>query len=259
MKAKKVLISLIFAVITLTLVFATVSCTQDDNETEQPREKVFLAEDTYYALDYISLAGLRGGGGTGGGIDLDAIVDRDRSFLSLTKDGKMHLELRVNPTIYKTAKLPLSQLDASTLDVNGLQCYVTELFPGNTMREIVDTLDAIKRTLGISLGGVDFESDNMSAIVESLRENGTLPKKVVLPDEVYFSFDYNYEIVEIHSLDSEEPIKAVYVGDYKEGSEPYVIMTMKKDSDGTERVILINELLHLGGEFYKSTKPEVQE
>ncbi len=259
MKAKKVLISLIFAVVILTLVFATVACTQDGKEEDKPRQKVFLAEDTYYALDYISLAGLRGGGGTGGGIDLDAIVDTDTSFLSLTKDGKMHLELRVKPAIYVAAKAALAQLDASTIDVGGLQCYVTELFPGNTMREIIDTLDAIKRTLGVSLGGVDFESDNMSDIVESLRENGTLPKKVVLPDEVYFSFDYNYEIVEIHSLDSEEPMKAVYVGDYKEGSEPYVIMTMKKDSDGTERVILINELLHLGGEFYKSTKPAVQE
>jgi hypothetical protein len=201
-----------------------------------------VRSETIYYLDTVSLWTMGSG--------FESYFDKDKSYVKLSPDGNIDIQLRVSDVALSMAKIALLAIDASTVDVMGFECYVEGLFPGESLGDLESIVDRLKTAFGVEITGIDFSNENIQAICTSLKENGTLPEHVKLPvDEICISIKNHYCLKDVKSDTRDEPFKAVYVGDYTEHSDPYVILTQGKSVDGADNIILRNEVLRLTAEF----------
>ena len=138
----------------------------------------------------------------------------------------------------------LGLIDFSEINVDMVQPYITELFPGASMRDLQNLFEVFNTGLGLEIQGFDFESEQIKAITDSIKEDGYLPDTMVLPTEVNFVFRGHYTLKTLDSDTQEEPFTAAYVGEYTKNSDPFLIFTLY-EKDGVEYLNIRNELLFL--------------
>ena len=193
--------------------------------------------DTYYKVRTMTI-----GGATP--MDLNGIIDKETSYFKLGANGEMYFELRIQPTVYSLAQIALGAIDGRTIDVMGFECYVVELLPGETLKELESALNALNKAVGFKVEGLDYTKEEVLVITNSLKNSGQLPQQVKLPSGLYFSLKLPYEMKILPSLTQKEPFTGIYLGEYF-GDESYVIATEYLDENGVDCIKIINEILGL--------------
>lgn len=212
-----------------------------DNTTPKKGD-VFLAETAEYEMEEGNIVFLNGG-------SMLPLIDKEKTKVVLGSDGSVEITLVPNEKVWKTAVFAIAMgtlglIDFSEINVDMVQPYITELFPGASMRDLQNLFEVFNTGLGLEIQGFNFESEQIKAITDSIKEDGYLPDTMVLPTEVKFGFRGHYTLKTLDSDTQEEPFTAAYVGEYTKNSDPFLIFTLY-EKDGEQYLNIRNELLFL--------------
>lgn len=224
-----------FKIVTLTVVLllvavlalGLVACDKDST----PQEVYFDNDMLFTVSDDTEIMGLPFG-------IFSVLFDENESYFTFTSDGKVHGQLKTKQGIVSTA---IELLNTFGYDVNELTAgladidldealvdpYVVDMFPGFTLDHIEASFDLMKKSLGLSLIGIDFESELIKGIESTHRLPADLIDKI--PENFSFgiAFDQVYHIETVTDADGNE-MKAIYVGDivaHNENTQPFIIFS----------------------------------
>lgn len=219
----------------------------EDKET--PAEKVYMKYDTVYELDEMTLWER----------DFIGFMDKEKTYVKLTADGELEVRITPNKTALQMANIALAGIGSSdpeaSVDVSGFEKYVKGLFPTEGFDDMKKTIERLESDLGLYVEGIDYESEKVKALLESIKNDGAIPMNITIPENIAFVLKGKYELKEIVSKTQDEPLRAVYFGNYSENDDPYVILTQFTDEKGTECIRVRNELLFL--DAVASVKPPI--
>lgn len=178
------------------------------------------------------------------------LLDQKKTYLKLTKDGELEMKIIFKPMTISLANVALAAMANGTediLDLSSADVYVSSIFPTESIKDMKKTLERMTKDLGLTIEGIDYESDEIINLFKSLSEKGTVPVGTKIPEKLAFTLKGRYELKEIKSKTQEEPFRAVYLGEnqYPENGETYVILTQFIDDKGLESIRIRNELLSL--------------
>lgn len=170
-----------------------------------------------------------------------SVFDKNESYFTFTSSGKVHGQLKTKTNIIDMlgGLLSIFNVDINEmasglsdidLDEAIVKPYVVDMFPGFTLDNLKDSFDLMKKSLGLSLIGIDFEHP----IVKEIEATHRIPSDLVsrLPEDFSFgiAFDNEYFLKDVVDADGNTH-KAIYVGDVvakNENTQPFVIFTMSE-------------------------------
>ncbi len=230
MKRFRILSLIITVLLILTFSFTFFACDKD----AEIKDEYFENDMLFKISDDTEIVGLPFG------LVAD-LFDKEESYFTFTSDGKVHGQLKTIDNLVESA---LGLLDLFGYDINELtagladidideaviQPYVVDMFPGFTLDHVEESFNLMKKSLGLSLIGIDFESE----IIKGIERTHRVPSDIIdqLPSNFSFgiAFDQTYHLETL--TDSEgNTFKAVYVGDivaHNENTEPFVVFTQSE-------------------------------
>lgn len=230
-KTKKILTIMLIFAFCFVLIGIFAGC-KDNEETDDG--KVYMEKDTLYLIEEINLFGKSFAG----------FAEDEKSYIKLTKQGEMEVRLTPTAVAISTVNIALAGMN-SEIDVSGFEIYLKGLFPTESFEDMKKTVERLEKDMGIYVEGLDYESTMVKNLFQSLKESGKIPKGTILPEKIAFSVKGKYELKTIQSKTQEEPLRAVYFGDYNELGDPYIILTQYTDEEGNELIKIRNEILNL--------------
>ncbi|MBQ9276550.1 MAG: hypothetical protein IJ226_03045 [Clostridia bacterium] len=170
-----------------------------------------------------------------------SVFDQDESYFTFTSSGKVHGQLKTKTNIVdmlggllRVFKVDINEITSglSNIDLDEaiVKPYVLDMFPGFTLDDLKDSFDLMKKSLGLSLIGIDFEHP----IVKEIEETHRIPSDLVsrLPEDFSFgiAFDNEYFLKDVVDADGNTH-KAIYVGDIvakNENTQPFIIFEVSE-------------------------------
>ncbi len=210
-------------------------------EDKEETEKVFVESEVFYELDTAKVWGR----------EITPLLDEKKTYIKLTPDGDLELRIMLNETGITLANVFIAGLgitsgENAAVDVSGLEKYVNGLFPTESFKDMIKIIRRLETDLGLYVEGIDYESEAVKKLINGIdTEQKIYLNGILLPKNLAFVIKGKYELKEITSKTQNEPIRAVYLGEYNELGEPYVVMTQFKDSEEKECLRVRNELLAL--------------
>lgn len=165
------------------------------------------------------------------------IYDNKKSKIVFTPEGEATITLYIRPAAIALVNAFLSEADLNEIGVIGVSLddffdiYPAGIFPGFSADDIAGGFELIQAALNLELVGLNFEDPALAELARSIREERTLPEGFQLP-----AVEYALEITApyvIRELESPYTGKytAIYLGNFDENTEPFVIMTAGKDEN----------------------------
>lgn len=203
---------------------------------------------------------------------VSSFFDSENCFIKLTADGKMQFKLQIAPdsvnnlipvledflkvdSIYDWLNDTLAEA-AKTANISEIlesfiNSYVATLFPGADFDNIPAAFGLLKQALGLEFTGIDFQSETMTNLIDSIIQNNKLPEDFVIPSDLVIgiNLENTYELVTLKDVDGVKHT-AVYIGDRTANGQPFAIFTMTDEegfADGDETL----KQLSLRVEFVK--------
>lgn len=179
------------------------------------------------------------------GLPIDLFAD---VTITLKKDGTARLALIPKydiGAIITAANLDMSALTDMELE-EYLNRYALGLFPGLTIRDLEFTVELLKKSLSLSFLGIDFNSDNVKHITDTLRDTGKIPADFTLPSELSMEYNANYYMEDVVSPYTGTHT-AVYLYNREQKGDPYLIMTLSdcENKAGKKQLNMYIEFLKL--------------
>lgn len=235
-RAFKAFTAVILTVLLIGAAFSLAACNDNKNSGRFEKEKI-------YTINEFSV------------MDLDSnllmlALDGDNSYVKFTPDGEMIANIAISPDIMSLLSSFLEEGDENLLsnlagmNVSQFTYMVGGIFPGFSFQNLKSSLDILERSLGLSITGLDFSDPDIGNIVQSIQSTGNLPQKLTLPETLNLALHYEgiYEIKTVYN-EKKEAVKVIYVGEYNENSQPYIVLGMNKDINGNDTISLINEVI----------------
>lgn len=175
------------------------------------------------------------------GGNLITIFDTKKSVIGFNPDGTFEFNLAVSDLGMGLLVGALQLLNGRYLPTDMHNVYLNEFFPGESFKDIVKIFVRIKNDLGLEIVGLDKNDPKIKRIIDTMSETGCLPEKIEIPTDfkLIFRLSGRYSLHKIKIIDGSE-MQGIYIGNYTDNGEPYVIMT--KTDDGIK---LVNEVLNL--------------
>lgn len=216
-------------VLVLSLAFTLVAC---DKGTEKKYE--YFENDMLFSISNESeVMGLT--------FVFPSVFDQNESYFTFTSSGKVHGQLKTKTNIvdmlgglFRVFKVDINEITSglSNIDLDEaiVKSYVLDMFPGFTLDNLKYSFDLMKKSLGLSLIGVDFEHP----IVKEIEATHRIPSDLVsrLPEDFSFgiAFDNEYYLKDVVDADGNTH-EAIYVGDIvakNENTQPFVVFDMSE-------------------------------
>ena len=229
---KSVVLALALA---LLLCFTLSACGKQDDTREY-----FSEETTYYYTH-----------GEAVGMEIDGYLDLETSFIKFYPNGKMILQIDPNVVVISIAAIYLNanRNDLAGISLSDMQRYTSEVLPGESFFALLSALVKLSNSLGVNIKGIDFEDEDVQAFFAEFEETHTIPK-FTAPTDIALTIEANYGLCEIPTDFSEEPYRAIYLGDYDSAdADPFFLLTRYVTDDGKEALFLCNEMLSMQIDF----------
>ena len=162
-----------------------------------------------------------------------ALLDENECYFTFTSDGKVHGQIKTDPQKLESlldlagSYIDMSSISEIDLDKEVVDPYVVDMFPGFTLDHVGASFDLMKNSLGLSLIGIDFESD----IIKDIERTHKVPADALdrLPANFSFgiAFDNIYHIETVTDAEGNTR-QAIYVGDivaHNENTQPFIIFS----------------------------------
>ena len=123
--------------------------------------------------------------------------------------------------------------------------YLENIFPGEDHRDLKTLLEVFERAYGISVEGIQYESEAFETLAESFRQTGkiVIPSAAILGDKVRLRYSGEYRIVPVTHPISKEVMTAIYLNDAINAGEPYMKYTLSENENGDQTLRLIVDVL----------------
>lgn len=195
-----------------------------------------MEEDTDYYITQLDLMDL----------SFYPYIDPEGSYIRLKANGEIQIRAQVSDRLLLLAAAALSSLDAA-INVNdlGLQVYVGELFPGHTITDIARLLDAFYGSFGIRIDGLDLEEESIKAVVEHLKETGTILTDINIPDDLALVIEGRYFLKRVPSNTNPDGFVAACLGNSDTTTDPFLMLTFGTDFMGNESLTYTNHIVGL--------------
>ena len=126
-----------------------------------------------------------------------------------------------------------------------MQVYVGELFPGHTITDIARLLDAFYGSFGIRIDGLDLEEESIKAVVEHLKETGTILTDINIPDDLALVIEGRYFLKRVPSSTNPDGFVAACLGKSDTTTDPFLMLTFGTDFMGNESLTYTNHIVGL--------------
>lgn len=215
---KRIICCMLIICLVSALVFSLAAC----NKSEHVKKDISFSIDNKTEVMDIPIA---------------IFLKKQDSGITLRKDGTMTLRLAINDAV---PNLVNSTFNISTMlgemdFTQYMNDYVTPLFPGFTLQDIPYSLGLIEKSMGIKVTGLDLNSPNTQALFEGL-QTGEFAENIVFPKDIAIEYNGRYALKELTDADG-MPYTAIYLGQYNENGEPFIIMGLDQNEAGKKVII----------------------
>lgn len=216
-----------------------------ENSVVAPFNPERLVETKFLIDDNTSVMGWDLGFISGIGSALGIEFARDECYIALRSDGTVTLRIMLDKSV--GALLPqLPGLVAGMMgDMSGfIDSYLVPLFPGFDINDIAGSFGLIERSLGARLVGVDLGDPDVIAFINALLNGGEVSGDISLDENIGIEWNGTYCIKEVTDIEGYR-FKAVYVTPYDEDTQPYIVMTLTDNEDGTQSLSFNTDFVKL--------------
>lgn len=168
------------------------------------------------------------------------------SGLYLSKDGTATITITLNSSVselLKTFNIDLSGVSSVDLGVMG-EKYGKPILPWFNMQDLKTSLEALKQSLHGELI-LDYDEEATQKMLASLQETGHLNEDFEIPKTFGIRYSGKYEVKHLKSAITGEEYTAIYLDDYSETAEPYLMLTLTENEDGLKHASLRVEFLNM--------------
>lgn len=175
-----------------------------------------------------------------GADDFSSVADKNKSCITYRSDGTFSIILYpdsimlslLNVALFvetKNGGIKVSDYLGSPGFGTELEVYLREVFPGFDLRYIKKSIELLS-SVGLSINGLDYESNEMKALLTSMEENLIIPHGFVIPSQISFEVKGYYFIEKAGDFTNIH----MCVGNVSRNGYPFLYATLHTDNDGEQ-------------------------
>ena len=189
----------------------------------------YVEENTEYTFDLLQSTAMS--------LPFALALNNNESYIQFNTDKTVKIRLIANSALLQTVQesYDLNKLVGDTNVEKLFNFYAPNFVPGADIDNIGETLNLICQSFNLTLYGLDFVNEQSEELAQILKREKPIPDDFEIPSQLGFEVNETYYIKDVQNENG--IVKGVFIGEYDENTEPFLIMTMYEEKNNKDEIV----------------------